>query len=201
MVKILIADDDSGTCETLADILTAHGCEVRTVEDGGAALKAARDEHFQVALIDQRMPTMEGLATVRELRRTRACDDIYVITAYAEPGFVRRALMSGATHVFVKPIDIPLILQAIGGCGGDRPSPRTASARSDGTATLPIGGLTHREFQVLALIAQGKHNREIAAELSLSPRTVDRHVGKILTQLDVPTRSAAAAFAVRHRLV
>ena len=112
-IRILIADDDPGTCETLGDILTAEGYAVTTVEDGRAALAAARAERYDVVLVDQRMPGPGGLGVVEELRRTGACDAIYVITAYADRPLVRRALDSGARQVFVKPLDIPLLLESL----------------------------------------------------------------------------------------
>ena len=198
--KILIADDDPGTCETLGDIFAAQGYAVTTVEDGRAALAAVRREKYDAALIDQRMPVEEGLAVVEEIRKTGACDNIYVITAYADDGFVRRALASGARHVFVKPLDIPQLAQTLADDIGVQ-SRLGASRRLPGGVTPHMVGLTHRELQVLAMLAQGKHNREIAGELRLSTRTVERHVGDILSRLSVNSRSAAAALAIRHHLV
>ena len=201
MVKILIADDDSGTCETLADILAAQGYEVKTVEDSQAALAASRAERYDIAFIDERMPGGDGLTVVKELRRSHACGDIYVITAYAEDSFVRQALASGADRVFAKPLDIPLILRTLNEAIGGSPPRQVAFSGGESDATPQVEGLTRRELQVLALLAQGKHNRDIAKELALSPRTVERHVGKILARLEVDSRSAAAALAIRHRLV
>jgi DNA-binding NarL/FixJ family response regulator len=201
MIKVLIADDDSGTCETLADILAAQGYEVRTVEDGRAALEVTRGERYNIAFIDQRMPGGDGLTVVKELRRSRACDDIYVITAYAEDSFVRQALASGADRVFAKPFDIPLILRTLNEAIGGSLARQVAFSGGESDATPQVEGLTRRELQVLVFLAQGKLNREIAAELTLSPRTVERHVGKILARLEVSSRAAAAAVAIRHRLV
>ena len=198
LIRVLIADDDPGTCETLGDILTAEGYAVTTVEDGRAALAAARAERYDVVLVDQRMPGPEGLGVVEELKRTGACDAVYVITAYADRPLVRRALDSGARQVFVKPLDIPLLLESIGAataetvhpCAGDHPEGAPAAQ-----------GLTSRGLEVLTLVAQRKSNQEIADELGLSCRTVERHVGDILSRLGVTSRSAAAAVAIRHRLV
>src|SRR4030042_6673529 len=103
LIRVLIADDGPGTCETLGDILSAQGYAVTTVEDGRAALAAARAERYDVVLVDQRMPGPGGLGVVEELKRAGACDAIYVITAYADRPLVRRALDSGARPVFVKP--------------------------------------------------------------------------------------------------
>jgi DNA-binding NarL/FixJ family response regulator len=199
--RVLIADDDAGARETLADVLIAEGFAVRTVDDGSAALDVARVEGFDVAFIDQRMPGAEGLEVVQALRRSRACRRIFILTAYAEPGFTRRALARGADHVFVKPLDVPAVLEMLK--ADSAPSDRgwRVSDRREEYDTYRADGLTRREVQVLALIAQGKHNQQIADELTLSPRTVERHVGNILAQLGVTSRAAAAAIAIRDRLV
>jgi DNA-binding NarL/FixJ family response regulator len=65
----------------------------------------------------------------------------------------------------------------------------------------PETGLTHRELAVLKLVATGLTNRQIASELSLAEKTIDRHVSNIFAKLDVPTRAAATAYAFRHRLL
>jgi len=198
LIRVLIADDDPGTCETLGDILTAEGYAVTTVEDGRAALAAARAERYDVVLVDQRMPGPGGRAVVEELKRTGACDAVYVITAYADRFLVRRALDSGARQVFVKPLDIPLLLDSISAATAETVHPRAGDHPEGAPAAQ---GLTSRGLEVLTLVAQGKSNQEIADELGLSCRTVERHVGDILSRLGVTSRSAAAAVAIRHRLV
>jgi DNA-binding NarL/FixJ family response regulator len=199
--RVLIVDDDADACDTLADVLIAEGCTVRTVDDAAAALDVARSERFEVAFIDQRMPEVEGLEIVRALRQSRACRRIFVLTAYAEPAFRRRALARGADHVFVKPLDIPGVLRILNVGPQPQRHPLPVSDGREEAAACRIAGLTRREAQVLALIAQGKHNWQIADELVLSPRTVERHVGKILAQLGVSGRAAAAAVAIRERLI
>jgi DNA-binding NarL/FixJ family response regulator len=200
-IRILIADDDPGTCETLGDILTAEGYAVTTVEDGQAALAAARAQRYDVVLVDQRMPGPEGLVVVGELRSAGVCDEVYVITAHADRSLARRALDSGARQVFVKPLDIPLLLESIRAATAETVHPPSAAAADCPEGTPAAQGLTTRELEVLVLVAQGKSNQEIADELGLSRRTVERHVGDILSRLGVTSRSAAAATAIRDRLV
>lgn len=198
---ILIADDDAGACETLADVLASEGFIVKTVADGRAAIEAAQREHFDVAFIDQRMPGATGLEVIEALRGSRACRRVYLLTAYAERDFAARAIAQGAHHVFVKPLDLSAILQMLRADLRSDERPGRIREERERYAAFRAEGLTPRETQVLALIAQGKHNREIAGELMLSPRTVERHVGKILAQLEVPSRAAAAAVAIRDHLV
>jgi DNA-binding NarL/FixJ family response regulator len=201
-IRVLIADDDPGTCETLGDILTAQGYAVTTVEDGQAALAAARAQRYDVVLVDQRMPGSGGLAVVRELRSAGVCDEVIVITAHADRSLVRQALDVGARQVFVKPLDIPLLLESIRAATAEAVRPRPAAAAGERPSGAPAAqGLTARELEVLALVAQGKSNQEIADVLGLSRRTVERHVGDILSRLGVTSRAAAAATAIRDRLV
>ncbi len=201
-IRVLIADDDPGTCETLGDILSAQGYAVTTVEDGQAALAAARAQRYDVVLVDQRMPGSGGLAVVGELRSAGLCDEVLVMTAHADRSLVRQALDGGARQVFVKPLDIPLLLESIRAATAETVRPRPAAAAGERPEGAPAAqGLTARELEVLALVAQGKSNQEIADALGLSRRTVERHVGDILSRLGVSSRSAAAATAIRNRLV
>lgn len=201
-IRVLIADDDPGTCETLGDILTAQGYAVTTVEDGQAVLAAARAQRYDVVLVDQRMPGSQGLAVVGELKSAGVCDEVFVITAHADRSLMRQALDGGARQVFVKPLDIPLLLESIRAATAETVRPRPPAAAAERPEGAPAAqGLTARELEVLALVAQGKSNQEIADELGLSRRTVERHVGDILSRLGVASRSAAVATAIRDRLV
>ena len=199
-LRILIAADDAGACETLADVLASEGFSVTTVEDGPAALEAARSCRFDVAFLDERMPGADGLEVANALRRSHACRRIFLLTAYADPACISSALSCGVDHVFVKPLDIAAALRML-----EVPSQpedrRRISDQGECYSVCRAEGLTRRETQILALVAQGRHNREIAAELTLSPRTVERHVGKILARLGVANRAEAAAVAIRDRLV
>ena len=84
---------------------------------------------------------------------------------------------------------------------GAAPDAARLTALIDAGSARDTGGLTSRELQVLRLVAEGKSNKAIAAELMLSERTIDRHVSNILMKLAVPSRTAATAYAYTHRLV
>jgi DNA-binding NarL/FixJ family response regulator len=84
---------------------------------------------------------------------------------------------------------------------GARPDLARVESLSAAAAPKAVGGLSAREVQVLRLVAAGKTNRAIAAELFISERTVERHVSNIFVKLDVPSRTAATAYAYEHRLV
>jgi DNA-binding NarL/FixJ family response regulator len=84
---------------------------------------------------------------------------------------------------------------------GAAPDLARIDSLTQGAAAGHPGGLTPRELQVLRLVSAGKTNKAIAAELSLSEKTVDRHLSNILTKLNVPSRAAATAYAYKHKLI
>src|SRR3954452_3004856 len=90
--SILIVDDDLDTCSNLSDILTDLGYRTEVAHDGLSALALARARHYDVALLDLKMPGMDGLALYRELRRVRADTVAIIVTAYASGGTVEEAL-------------------------------------------------------------------------------------------------------------
>jgi two-component system, NtrC family, response regulator HydG len=108
--SILIVDDDLDTCSNLSDILTDLGYRVEVAHDGPSALALARDRHYDVALLDLKMPGMDGLTLYRELRRVRADTVAIIVTAYAGGGTAEEALAAGAWRVLAKPVDFPRLL-------------------------------------------------------------------------------------------
>src|SRR4051794_30554462 len=90
--SILIVDDDLDTCSNLSDILTDLGYRVATAHDGPAALELVRHQHYDVALLDLKMPGMDGLTLYRAMRRLRADTVAIIVTAYAGSGTVEEAL-------------------------------------------------------------------------------------------------------------
>jgi CheY-like chemotaxis protein len=113
LARILLVDDDPDTCSNLSDILTDLGYKVDVAHDGLAALERARARHYDVALLDLKMPGMDGLTLYRELRRVRADTVAIIVTAYAGSGVVEEALAAGAWRVLPKPVDFPKLLKLV----------------------------------------------------------------------------------------
>jgi two-component system, NtrC family, response regulator HydG len=116
--SILVVDDDVDTCRNLSDILTDRGYWVDTAHDGPAALELARRHRYDVALLDFKMPGMDGLTLYRELRQVQAETVAIVVTAFAGKATAEDALAAGAWRVLPKPVDFPKLLglvdQALG---------------------------------------------------------------------------------------
>jgi CheY-like chemotaxis protein len=116
--SILVVDDEADTCRNLSDILTDLGYQVDTALDGFAALELARKKPYDIALLDLKMPGMDGLTLYRELRKLRSSTVAIVVTAYASKATAEEALAAGAWQVLAKPVDLgrllPLVDEALG---------------------------------------------------------------------------------------
>jgi two-component system, NtrC family, response regulator HydG len=108
--SILVVDDDVDTCRNLSDILTDLGYRVDTAHDGLAALELVRRNPYDVALLDYKMPGMDGLTLYREIKRLRADTVAIVVTAYVSGAAAEEALDAGAWQVLPKPVHFPKLL-------------------------------------------------------------------------------------------
>jgi CheY-like chemotaxis protein len=113
-ISILVVDDEVDTCRNLSDILSDLGYQVDTALDGFAALELARKKHYDIALLDLKMPGMDGLTLYRELRKIAASTVAIVVTAYASKAASEEALAAGAWQVLPKPVDLPRLLGLVG---------------------------------------------------------------------------------------
>jgi CheY-like chemotaxis protein len=112
--SILVVDDDVDTCRNLSDILTDLGYHVDIAHDGPSALQRVRQRPYDIALLDLKMPGMDGLTLYRELRKLRAETVAIVVSAFAAKGTTAEALSAGAWQVLPKPVDFPLLLKLLG---------------------------------------------------------------------------------------
>jgi CheY-like chemotaxis protein len=112
--SILVVDDDVDTCCNLSDILTDMGYRVDTAHDGLSALELVRKQPYDIALLDLKMPGMDGLTLYRELRKLRAETVAIVVSAFAARNTTAEALAAGAWQVLSKPVDFPVLLKLLG---------------------------------------------------------------------------------------
>lgn len=110
---VLVVDDDVDTCRNLSDILTDLGYAVDTAHDGPSALELVRNRPYDVALLDFKMPGMDGLTLYREIKKLSAGTVAIIVTAYAGGVASEQALAVGAWQVLPKPIDFPRLLALV----------------------------------------------------------------------------------------
>jgi two-component system nitrate/nitrite response regulator NarL len=176
------------------------------VGDGRAALEAIREHQPSVALLDYRMPELDGLAVVAAVTRDGLPTHVLLLSATEDPATVYEALAAGAAGYLTKESDRDEIIAAVMKCArGEGYVPTYIASglanevrhRSRGDATL----LSPREAEIIKLIADGLSVPDIAAKLHLAPTTVRTHVQNLYGKLGVSDRAAAVAEAMRRRLV
>lgn len=111
--SILVVDDEVDTCSNLSDILTDMGYNVDVAHDGPSAIELVTRKAYDVALLDLKMPGMDGLTLYREIKKVRASTVAIVVTAYASSGTASEALSAGAWQVLSKPVDLSKLLNLV----------------------------------------------------------------------------------------
>jgi DNA-binding NarL/FixJ family response regulator len=202
--RILIVDDEFDMRKILTDCLQHQGYETFTACNGQEALALATAHPLDLALIDVWMPPPAGMALAAQLQALQPHVKVIIITAHGSIEQATEALRGGAFHYLEKPLRMRRLVETVkealatGQAEGqgqvDEPAPvptrQGANAPAQGGNGNP--SLTPRQLQVLQLIGQGMTNREIAAELGLSVKTVGNYVSAILRALQVCNRTAAA---------
>ena len=219
-IRVVLADDDGYARAGIGMILRAESDieVVAEAADGTGAVDAVRRLHPDVAVLDVRMPGMDGIEATRRITsdesaapdgRTTA---VLVLTTFKVDEAVYDCLRAGASGFLLKdvaPHDLAAAVRAVAD-GESALSPAVARLlirefarrpESDLPPAEVLTLLTPREREVLRLIAYGRENADIARDLFLAPGTVKTHVTRILTKLGVHTRTQAAVFAYRIRLV
>ncbi|MEV0163031.1 response regulator transcription factor [Nonomuraea fuscirosea] len=205
MIRVLIADDHPVVRQGLRTFLDLQDdiTVVGEAGDGVQAVELVAELAPDVLLLDLRMPVLDGLGALERL--SGATTRIVVLTSVSDPSDVGPAMRAGAAGFLYKDVDPPALVQAVRAVHGGQVllAPEAAeamlSSRGGGAAPAPVP-LTEREREVLALIAAGRSNREIARSLAVAEKTVKTHVSNVLMKLGVQDRTQAALYAVRHGL-
>jgi DNA-binding NarL/FixJ family response regulator len=204
-IRVLVVDDHQVVRQGLRAFLDAQD-DVEVVgeaADGTACVDAAERLRPDVILLDLRMPDGDGLDALRALRERGNPARVLVVTSFTEPAMVLPAVRAGAVGYLYKSVDPPALAAAIRAVHAGH-----VLLHPDAAATLAAhepepGGirLTARERQVLAGMARGRSNREIARSLAVAEKTVKTHVSSVLAKLGVQDRTQAALYAVRTGLI
>lgn len=204
IASILVVDDNP---KFLADALPMYGYDVTVAEDGIEALKILfeKEEHIDLILLDVMMPNMDGWDTLKAIRNSKKLKyiPIIMITAVSEEQKIVSGLKIGADDYVVKPFILPNLLARIEAVL--RRSTWQKEIKSENKNTLNkdmnIEALTPKEKEVLAFVAQGASNQEIADKLFVRDVTVKTHLNSIFKKLKVANRTQAVLLAMQMNLI
>ncbi|MDQ2674346.1 MAG: response regulator transcription factor [Chloroflexota bacterium] len=210
-LRMLVVDDHEVVRQGLVALLDRReGFEV-VAQAGTMAEAIAAAERFEpdLVIMDVRLPDGSGIEACREIRATRPATRVVMLTSYPDEEAVLSAIIAGASGYLLKQIrgrDLVTALEAVGRGESlldpavtEKVLQRVRTAASGGAAD-ELSELTPQERKILLLVAEGKTNKEIAAEVFLSDKTVKNYVSSILSKLNLQRRTQAAAFVARHHL-
>jgi DNA-binding NarL/FixJ family response regulator len=205
MISVLIADDHGVIRDGLGRLIDAlEDIDlVGTAVDGAEAVERAVELAPDVVLMDLDMPRMDGIEATRRITEERPGTAVLVLTSFSDRARILGALSAGACGYLLKDASSEEVADGIRAASrGESPlDPRAArtiiSARAEPD---PVGALSVREREVLALLVEGLPNKLIARRLDISEKTVKSHLTRIFRELGVTDRTQAALWAERHGL-
>lgn len=181
---IFVADDDEAVLDSLRLLLEGHGYAVACFASGEALLKAldAPDAAPDCAIVDVRLPGLSGLELQQRLHQRNRDLPVIIITGHGAIDMAVRALKAGAFDFIEKPFDDGRLLDGISDAmaGATR---RKATTETVSTTAANYAELSERQRQVMDLVAEGMANKEIAARLGISPRTVEIYRAKVMEKM------------------
>ncbi len=211
--RVLLVDDHDLFRTGLRTLLEEQGVQVvAEAASGEEALRLVREATPDVVVMDLNMPGMSGVEATRQISTIAPLTRVLVLTISDQDSDVIDAILAGACGYLLKDSSIQDLMRGIDAAavGESLISPHIASKvlqRLRASSTQPEieaairAELSEREIEVLKLIANGKDNAQIAAELHISPKTVKNHISNILMKLQIENRIQAAVYAVRSGIV
>lgn len=197
MIKLVLVDDHPLVLQGLVQVLALEpDLEiVATCPDGAAAVPLIRERRPDVAVVDGRLPGLDGLGVVRALKDDAGPTRFVLLTATIDPRQALAAMNSGVRGVVFKDMPVETLVECIRTVhAGGTWSPPGVTPLPDDT------GLTARESEIVRMIADGLRNKEIAAQLGISEGTVKVHLHRIYEKLGVDGRVELIFWAQTHRL-
>ncbi len=181
---VAVVDDDDAVRDSLALLLRMHDCLTREFASGEAFLAWAGTEPVDCVLLDLKLGGMSGLDVQAALAERGLAWPIVMLTAHGDVATTRAALKGGAFDFIEKPFDDAVLLGTIR-AATDTSAARRAKTEREARFARDLERLTARERQVLEHVLASRHNREIAALLAISPRTVEVYKARIMDKLRV----------------
>lgn len=210
-LRILVVDDHEVVRQGLTTLLGRRD-EFEVVAEAGTvaeALAAARRFVPDLVVMDVRLPDGSGIEACRDIRSEFPAIKVVMLTSYPDEEAVLSAIMAGASGYLLKQVrarDLVAALESVGR-GDSLLDPAVTERVLERVRRVASGGerdeladLTAQERKILMLVADGKTNKEIAADVFLSDKTVKNYVSSILGKLNLQRRAQVAAFVARHRI-
>jgi len=209
-IRLLVVDDHEVVRQGLVAMLSRRP-GIQVVAEAGTvaeAISQARRYQPDLVVMDVRLPDGSGIEACREIRAEMPSARVVMLTSYPDEEAVMSAIIAGASGYLLKQIrarDLVAALETVAR-GESLLDPAVTAQVLERIRRIATDGepdeyaqLTQQERRILSLVAEGKTNREIAAEVFLSEKTVKNYVSSILSKLNLERRAQAAAFVARHR--
>jgi len=201
-IRILVADDHPYVRDGIVSLVAAEKDMqvVAQARDGAEALRLAKKHLPDIVLLDLRMPQMDGLDVIAQIKSLNLPCNVVVLTTYENEHDIHQALKAGARGYLLKHTSRPMLIDAIRRVQrGETSVPPGMSQKLVEKMNRPE--LTERQFEILKLIAEGGTNKDIGNRLGITEGTVKSHVKSLLEKMKAPGRTAAVKEAVRRGLV
>jgi NarL family two-component system response regulator LiaR len=210
VIRVLIVDDHQVVRQGLRFMLEQEdGIEVvGDCADGAAAIAAVKRLRPTVVLLDLFLPGQDGISVLTQIKQERPATEVLMLTSSTDDEHLLGALRAGALAYLRKTAGSEQIVGSVRAAarGESMLDPRIAARlvreiRTSAQRRAPLDLLSPREREVLAVLARGRSNRQIARELAITEETVKAHVSSILSKLHLADRTQAAIFGLQQRLV
>ncbi|PYZ95356.1 DNA-binding response regulator [Salipaludibacillus keqinensis] len=211
MIDILLAEDQGMVRQGLKMMIETD-TDIRVLKEaknGKEAVDFCETHHFDMVILDIRMPIMDGLTAAREIHRLWPDRKILMLTTFNDDDYALEALRAGASGYMLKDAEADELIRSIRSClaGGvslqdhvaAKVLPRLLNQAPVKEEVDP--SLTPREVEIIVRVGNGRNNQEVASELCLSVGTVKNHISVILDKLALRDRTQLAIYAIRHHLV
>ena len=210
MIRVLVVDDHKVVRQGLRFLLEQEdGIEVvGECADGPSAVQAVRTLEPTVVLLDLYLPELDGIGVLAQIKQDRPATEVLVLTSSSDDEHLLAAVRAGALAYLPKTAGVDQVAESVRAAarGESVLDPRTAArlvreVRDGPARRRPLDRLSPREVEVLAALARGRSNRQIAKALVIGEETVKAHVSSILAKLGLGDRTQAAIFGLQQRLV